>query len=97
MACTKTYCGDGIVQNPNGNGVSEVCDDGNMIAGDGCYSCQLEVTAEDNSVIERIIEKQVIIDNTVTQPAVQAPVQRIIEPVSLPATGSRLLSCEMVK
>jgi len=27
-ACTLTTCGDGIVQNPNGNSVNEICDDG---------------------------------------------------------------------
>lgn len=31
-----TYCGDGTVQNPNGEGVAEECDDGNSIDTDAC-------------------------------------------------------------
>jgi len=34
--CTLTYCSDGTVQNPNGYGIIERCDDGNLINGDGC-------------------------------------------------------------
>ena len=35
--CQLTFCGDAIVQNPNGSGaLGEVCDDGNTTAGDGC-------------------------------------------------------------
>jgi hypothetical protein len=38
--CILTTCGDGIVQNPNGNNVSEVCDDG---TNDGSYdSCSTD-------------------------------------------------------
>jgi len=36
--CTRTYCGDGIMQQPNGDGETEQCDDGNNIDGDGCSS-----------------------------------------------------------
>ncbi|MEQ1848962.1 MAG: DUF4215 domain-containing protein, partial [Candidatus Peribacteraceae bacterium] len=43
--CRLTVCGDGSVQNPNGNGQNEQCDDGNTNNGDGCSnSCQLERT-----------------------------------------------------
>lgn len=39
-----TYCGDGTVQNPNGQGGAEQCDDGNHVSGDGCDSfCATEV------------------------------------------------------
>jgi len=38
-----TYCGDGEIQDPNAYGVSEQCDDGNVVSGDGCSStCQSE-------------------------------------------------------
>lgn len=36
--CMLTTCGDGIVQNPNGNGTAEQCDDGNLTDNDGCSS-----------------------------------------------------------
>lgn len=40
-----TYCGDGVVQSPNDYGVSEQCDDGNVVSGDGCSSiCETEST-----------------------------------------------------
>ena len=36
-----TYCGDGIVQTPNGSGTNEQCDDGNQDPYDGCDNiCQ---------------------------------------------------------
>ena len=49
-----TYCGDGILQTPNDEGVGglqndgyEQCDDGNAIDGDGCStSCQSEIISE---------------------------------------------------
>lgn len=34
--CLFTHCGDGVIQNPNYSGINEICDDGNMTAGDGC-------------------------------------------------------------
>ncbi len=41
--CTKTVCGDGIRNQPNGNGVNENCDDGGTANGDGCdENCQFE-------------------------------------------------------
>ncbi|MBD3249056.1 hypothetical protein GF336_03350 [Candidatus Woesearchaeota archaeon] len=41
--CTLTYCGDSIIQDPNGYGKSEECDDGNNQDGDGCDRyCNLE-------------------------------------------------------
>jgi cysteine-rich repeat protein len=41
--CTLTFCGDGIIQNPNGNSVVEQCDDGNNLNNDGCNSiCRIE-------------------------------------------------------
>ena len=40
-----TYCGDGEIQDPNDDGESEQCDDGNNQDGDGCSStCQNETT-----------------------------------------------------
>jgi hypothetical protein len=43
------YCGDSIIQSPNGVGQNEKCDDGNMIAGDGCdWNCQTELSFTDN-------------------------------------------------
>ncbi len=43
--CTRqtTYCGDGMVQDPNDNSENEQCDDGNANSGDGCYNCQTEL------------------------------------------------------
>ena len=29
-------CGDGVIQTPNYDGVTEQCDDGNTVPGDGC-------------------------------------------------------------
>ncbi|MBI5754996.1 DUF4215 domain-containing protein, partial [Candidatus Peregrinibacteria bacterium] len=44
-SCDLTYCGDKVVQNPNGNGQKEECDDGNTTNNDGCDStCKKEVT-----------------------------------------------------
>jgi uncharacterized repeat protein (TIGR01451 family) len=41
--CKFTRCGDGIVQNPNGNGQQEQCDDGNTVNTDSCSnSCQIQ-------------------------------------------------------
>jgi cysteine-rich repeat protein len=38
----RTYCGDGIPQNPNDEGQNEVCDDGNTIDDDACSNtCEL--------------------------------------------------------
>jgi len=41
--CQLTLCGDGKIQNPNGNGQHETCDDGNTNNNDGCDAyCQIE-------------------------------------------------------
>jgi len=41
--CRITVCGDGTIQNPNGQSVAEECDDGNTVPGDGCsVACQTE-------------------------------------------------------
>lgn len=38
--CTAfTFCGDNVVQSPNGDGTNEICDDGNDVNGDGCDNC----------------------------------------------------------
>ncbi len=38
-----TYCGDGILTNPDDLGVKETCDDGNIVSNDGCSStCIIE-------------------------------------------------------
>lgn len=38
-----TFCGDDTIQNPNGQGGNEQCDDGNTTPGDGCdATCQSE-------------------------------------------------------
>jgi cysteine-rich repeat protein len=34
--CRLTYCGDGLIQNPNGNSIEEICDDGNTNDTDAC-------------------------------------------------------------
>ena len=40
---TKSYCGDGLVEKPNGYNENEECDDGNTTSGDGCSAtCQNE-------------------------------------------------------
>src|SRR3989344_5691050 len=36
--CKSTFCGDGIVQNPNGNGRAEECDEGNNVQEGTCTS-----------------------------------------------------------
>jgi cysteine-rich repeat protein len=39
--CKRTLCGDGVVQVPNSNGVTEFCDDGNNVNEDNCLNtCQ---------------------------------------------------------
>ena len=38
-ACKPTTCGDGIVQSPNGSGIAEACDDGNVVNTDLCNAC----------------------------------------------------------
>jgi len=43
-SCRLTRCGDGTVQNPNGQGIAEECDDGNTIVGDACSPSCLNVT-----------------------------------------------------
>ena len=43
LQVTGSFCGDGITQSPNADGVSEQCDDGNTTDGDGCSAtCQNE-------------------------------------------------------
>jgi cysteine-rich repeat protein len=38
------YCGDAVVQKPNGSGFIELCDDGNQLTGDECLpNCTLPV------------------------------------------------------
>ena len=38
--CEPTWCGDAIIQAPNGNGLFEQCDDGNANDDDTCiYNC----------------------------------------------------------
>lgn len=42
--CTLTFCSDGFTQLPNGYGVTEECDDGNVVNGDGCdAACKIEL------------------------------------------------------
>ncbi len=52
--CTAfTFCGDGTIQDPNGDNISEACDDGNAVSGDGCSSaCVSETGVCGNGVIE---------------------------------------------
>jgi|GEM_PF-4369879 len=41
--CQQVTCGDNIVQNDDVGSIYEQCDDGNVVAGDGCdMSCQIE-------------------------------------------------------
>lgn len=49
-ACQFTTCSDGIIQSPNGEGIYEICDDGNKIAGDGCSF--VESDAADSCLVE---------------------------------------------
>ena len=47
----QTYCGDNIVQNPNDEGIIEICDDGNNKNGDSCDStCQKEPYCGDKRI-----------------------------------------------
>ncbi len=39
--CTKTFCGDRVVQNPNGNGEAEECDEDSPICTDDCKDVDL--------------------------------------------------------
>lgn len=41
-------CGDGIA----GNTLGEICDDGNVIPGDGCTNCQLDLLVCGNGIVE---------------------------------------------
>ncbi|MBI2666303.1 DUF4215 domain-containing protein, partial [Candidatus Woesearchaeota archaeon] len=42
-SCQLTFCGDGIIQSPNGIvGVGETCDDGNTVGNDGCSTICIE-------------------------------------------------------
>ncbi|MEE9294419.1 MAG: DUF4215 domain-containing protein [Phycisphaerae bacterium] len=49
-SCTRTFCGDGIVQDPNGElftNTNEECDDGNSVDGDKCGNdCTLPVCGD---------------------------------------------------
>jgi len=45
--CRITVCGDGTIQDPNGRGQSEECDDGNALAGDLCSPTCLTVTVDE--------------------------------------------------
>jgi cysteine-rich repeat protein len=39
-----TYCGDGLIQNPNDDGQNEECDDGGILPGDDCSEiCTIEI------------------------------------------------------
>jgi len=49
--CTLTYCGDNIIQTPNGFGQNEECDDGNNIDDDGCSAiCEIEPYCGDGNL-----------------------------------------------
>jgi len=50
--CQLTYCGDGIVQDLNGEGDNEECDDGDDIESDGCYLCEIEAAVCNNNICE---------------------------------------------
>eukprot|EP00961_Rhodomonas_salina_P209991 2835573-Rhodomonas_salina.1 len=50
--CTLEFCGDGVINNNN----TEGCDDGNTVAGDGCFLCRVEFCGDGR------------INNNVTQP-----------------------------
>lgn len=39
--CELTWCGDAIIQSPNGKGQMEQCDDGNTYSDDTCDQCKL--------------------------------------------------------
>ncbi len=53
--CILTYCGDGWIQSPNGQGTGgpanngyEQCDDGNTVPGDGCTNCKNDTSLSVN-------------------------------------------------
>lgn len=46
-SCELTYCGDGITQNPNGQGDNERCDDGNLDDTDTCTTMCMETYCGD--------------------------------------------------
>ena len=56
--CSTTYCGDGIVQWPNGEQpfIWEECDDGNQIDNDSCSnSCEINVCVPDTcEILEKV-------------------------------------------
>ena len=51
VACTITTCGDGVVQEMNGDGITEQCDDGNMNEYDGCSSTCVSRLCELNGYV----------------------------------------------
>ena len=49
--CNLTFCGDGIMQTPNGVGFNEQCDDGNNIDDDECSnSCEIPAVCGNGNV-----------------------------------------------
>lgn len=44
-----TYCGDGVIQNPNDEGINEVCDDGNTSNNDQCSADCLHICPSGSS------------------------------------------------
>jgi cysteine-rich repeat protein len=48
--CALTWCGDGIIQNPNGQWGNERCDDGNTNNNDGCTNTCMETYCGDGTV-----------------------------------------------
>jgi cysteine-rich repeat protein len=62
--CTLTYCGDGVLQSPNGRGAGgpandgmEECDDGNSIPNDGCTDCVSVILAVDWLSFDAVCER----------------------------------------
>lgn len=49
-SCTLTFCGDGVQQNPNGQGGNERCDDGNTDNTDACTAWCMETFCGDGIV-----------------------------------------------
>ncbi|KKR07699.1 MAG: hypothetical protein UT36_C0013G0017 [Candidatus Peregrinibacteria bacterium GW2011_GWF2_39_17] len=53
----STYCGDGIIQQPNTLGTYEECDDGNSVNNDGCSNvCQTELVCSKLEILEPTID-----------------------------------------
>ncbi len=84
--CTKTYCGDGIIQwSGNGYGVLEKCDDGNTNNGDGCNSnCQNEPTPTNSPTVTPTLTTTPTPTNSPTPTNTPSPLPTLVVNVKSP-------------